>query len=375
MRRAAACATTEPRPPWIRCSSAVTMAPVSAPPPPPPSLVQRLDRGHVDDPGLNAFLGQPIVRRDQAGGHHQAVAMIVRSLPSRSRVARRTRSRPASRRTPAAPSAGRTGCRRDRRARTRPSPPPASGAHRSARTPRSWAALHASATSSTDCWLAPSSPTRCRRGCRRPSRSGGYETAMRSWSKPFRITKHAKLEMNGTLPQLARPPAIPTRFASWMPTLKKRSGNSAPNVRSSCSSPGPRPAPRCPRAPAQVPQRLAVRVARRLAQLEARIQILHRPSFARAAASSMDRSAALHAQLAQRARQLLVRGRDAVVRVVSLHEAHALALHRVRDDAGRARLGVGPPQRLHHLLHVVAVDLPRLPSPWPPTSRRTARGR
>src|SRR5713101_3142016 len=39
------------------------------------------------------------------------------------------------------------------------------------------------------------------------------------------MTKQAKLASQARLPELARPPAMPTRLDSAMPTLKKRSGN------------------------------------------------------------------------------------------------------------------------------------------------------
>src|SRR5262245_58930269 len=39
------------------------------------------------------------------------------------------------------------------------------------------------------------------------------------------MTKHAKLASQARLPELANPPAIPTRLDAAMPTLKKRSGN------------------------------------------------------------------------------------------------------------------------------------------------------
>src|SRR3954465_6012811 len=41
--------------------------------------------------------------------------------------------------------------------------------------------------------------------------------------------KQAKLAMTGVLPQLARPPAMPTRLLSAMPMLKNRSGCFLPN--------------------------------------------------------------------------------------------------------------------------------------------------
>src|SRR4051812_6138700 len=41
--------------------------------------------------------------------------------------------------------------------------------------------------------------------------------------------KQAKLAMTGVLPQLARPPATPTRLLSAMPMLKNRSGCFLPN--------------------------------------------------------------------------------------------------------------------------------------------------
>jgi hypothetical protein len=78
-----------------------------------------------------------------------------------------------------------------------------------------WGSAHASATSSTDCWLAPSSPIEMPPWL--PTTftfSRGYDTAIRNWSNPFRITNAAKLEMKGTLPQLAsrrpcRPGSLP----------------------------------------------------------------------------------------------------------------------------------------------------------------------
>src|SRR5215471_6447034 len=39
------------------------------------------------------------------------------------------------------------------------------------------------------------------------------------------MTKQAKLDSQARFPELARPPAMPTKFDSAMPTLKKRSGN------------------------------------------------------------------------------------------------------------------------------------------------------
>ena len=115
---------------------------------------------------------------------------------------------------------------------------------------------------------------------------------------------------------------------------------------------------------AELAQRLAVRVARRLAELQSLEQLLHRPASLSCRGLPLDRllRARQHVlELGQRLRQLLLGRRDAMVRVLALHEADALALDRVRDHAGRPALVDAPTQPVHDLAEVVAVDLADVP--------------
>jgi hypothetical protein len=79
--------------------------------------------------------------------------------------------------------------------------------------------------SSTDCWLAPSSPRVMPPW--EPTNlafTWGLATPMRSWSKVLHIRKLAKELAKGISPVVAMPAAMPARLASAMPTFRKRSG-------------------------------------------------------------------------------------------------------------------------------------------------------
>ena len=65
-------ATTLPRPPWARCSSATTSAPVSLGGGLECVAIDRLDGVHVEHAGRDPFAGQRLGRVER-GGDHQAV--------------------------------------------------------------------------------------------------------------------------------------------------------------------------------------------------------------------------------------------------------------------------------------------------------------
>ena len=181
----------------------------------------------------------------------------------------------------------------------------------------------ASATSSTDCCDTPSSPIemppcepatlmfRC-----------GYAAPMRSWSKPLQRTKAAKLEMKGIFPLDASPVAIPTMFASWMPMLKKRSGNCLPKVQL--------------KVDLARSASIAIDVAVRAAELEERVAV----GFARGLAHREGEGsggASSHSPSCARATfNCSAVGALPWNSLLFSMKRHALPLHGVGDDAGGA---------------------------------------
>src|SRR5438046_878516 len=154
-------------------------------------------------------------------------------------------------------------------------------------------------------------------------------------------------------------------FASAAPTLKKRSGNRLPNLidwvetarsassatTSSCCSPSSVSAsPYAWRvaigsvfgARADTALPLAPRPAGGLQGAGLRVELPH--------------------QLLQRLRRLLGAWRLAVKAEPILHRGDALALLRLGDDRRGLSERAAALQRLHDLLHVVAIDLDRVPA-------------
>ena len=83
--------------------------------------------------------------------------------------------------------------------------------------------------SQTPLWLAPSEPVIPARSRTRVSGSRSNATSMSNWSKA-RLRKVEYTATTGCTPPSARPAAEVMACCSAMPTSKKRSGNSAPNL-------------------------------------------------------------------------------------------------------------------------------------------------
>src|SRR6516164_9411728 len=162
------------------------------------------------------------------------------------------------------------------------------------------------------------------------------------------MTKQAKLASQARLPEAARPAAVPTRFDSAMPTLKKRSGNF-------------------------------------LAKKSVRVELWTSPStttisgyFSPAAANAMPKASRVdfpvfipisHADCRRSSRALLELGEchfgflgrqwfAVMVWVARKQMLNRIPLDRAGDDGARPALGFAcSGKRRHHFIQIVAVDL------------------
>src|SRR5262249_29551273 len=167
------------------------------------------------------------------------------------------------------------------------------------------------------------------------------------------MMKQAKLASQARLPELARPPATPTKFDSAMPTLKKRSGNF-------------------------------------LAKKSVRVELCTSPStttisgyFSPAAANAMPKASRVdfpvfipisHTDCDRSSRALLELGEchfgflgrqwfTVMIWVAGKQMLNRITLDRAGDDGAGPPLGfAGPGKSRHHFVQIVAVDFLRVPA-------------
>src|SRR3990172_2218175 len=199
----------------------------------------------------------------------------------------------------------------------------------------------------------------------------GCATAIRSWSKQWPGANTAKVLAKAILPQAASPAATPIMLASATPTVKKRSGNSRPNLAAEVEY--PRSASTTTMSSPSRASRISVGpsaslVAAAFAPWTTRPRLPTPPPGHGTGNMEHGRFRlfwflSFVCQLPQGLLGLLGRRRLAVEVRVVLHDPHALPLDRLRhDDVGLSPAPARLLQRADQGVEVVPIHVPGAPA-------------